>query len=74
MKKNLSFIIKFLQVSLSCFIILSLNTFSAYSQQMQKMNTDSSGREQSMSDEEEVAHPFFTHMGMPEAVGMFIFH
>jgi len=87
MIKNLSLILKFFQVSLSCLIVLSLSTFSAYSQQMPKMNTDSSSaKNQKMKNidkpvgnmdnpmgnmEEEVAHPFFTHMGIPEAVGMY---
>ena len=80
MKKYLSLIPKFLQVSLSCLIALSLSTFSAYSQQMPKMDTDSSSTKNKKMKkmdkrmenmEEEVAHPFFTHMGIPEAVGMY---
>ena len=70
MKTNKNILHSFLQVAFCCCIILSLTIHSAYSQQMQNMNNDSSGREQSMT-EEEVAHPFFTHMGMPEAVGMY---
>jgi hypothetical protein len=44
---------------------------------MPKMNTDSAkvknadGKRSQMSDDEEIAHPFFTHMGMPEAVGIY---
>jgi hypothetical protein len=59
------------------FIIFSVSTFSAYSQQMPKMNTDSAkgknvnDKGSQMSDDEEIAHPFFTHMGMPEAVGTY---
>ena len=80
MKKYLSLIPKFLQVSLSCLIALSLSTFSAYSQQMPKMNTDSSSTKDKKTKnmdkpddnmEEEVAHPIYTHMGMPEAVGLY---
>jgi len=36
------------------------------------MKTDSANNTKSqMSDDEEIAHPFFTHMGMPEAVGTY---
>ena len=65
---------------LSCFIVLSLSILPAYSQQMSKMNDDSSStKNQRMknmdgpmgNEEEEVAHPFYSHMGMPEAVGMY---
>lgn len=46
---------------------------------MPKMNTDSvkvksqyaSDKSGEMGDEEEIAHPFFTHMGIPEAVGTY---
>ena len=72
MRKCLNLIPKFLQVSLCYFIVLSLGIFSAYSQQMPKMNIDSAGKNKNqMSDDEEIAHPFFTHMGMPEAVGTY---
>ena len=72
MKKNICSIRRFIKYSLSTFIIFSVSTFSAYSQEMPKMNTDSSGKHKSqMSDDEEIAHPFFTHMGMPEAVGTY---
>ena len=58
--------------SLSSIIIFSLSIFSAYSQQMPNMNDDSAIVKKSlMNDDEEIAHPFFTHMGMPEAVGTY---
>ena len=65
---------------LSSFIVLSPSILPAYSQQMSKMNADSSSvKNQRMknmdspmgNEEEEVAHPFYSHMGMPEAVGMY---
>ncbi len=77
MKKNISSIRRVIKFSLSSFIILGVNTFSAYSQQMPKMNSDSAkvknvnDKSSQMSDDEEIAHPFFTHMGMPEAVGTY---
>lgn len=72
MRKYSNLLPKFLKVSLCYFIVLSLGIFSAYSQQMPKMNTDSAGKNKSqMGDDEEIAHPFFTHMGMPEAVGVY---
>ena len=72
MKKNICSIRRFIKYSLSTFIIFSVSTFSSYSQEMPKMNTDSAGKNKNqMSDDEEIAHPFFTHMGMPEAVGTY---
>ncbi len=72
MKKYINEICWFVKFSLPSFIILIVSTFSAYSQQMPKMKTDSTGNKISqMSDDEEIAHPFFTHMGMPEAVGTY---
>lgn len=72
MIKNLSSIRSFIKFSLSLIIVLGLNTFSGYSQQMPKMNTDStSDKKSQMNDDEEIAHPFFSHMGMPEAVGTY---
>ena len=64
---------------MSSFIILSVSTFSAYSQEMPKMNTDTSkamyqntgDKKNQMNDDEEIAHPFFTHMGMPDPVGSY---
>ena len=79
MIKKSSSIHRFIKVSLSSFILFSLSAFSAYSQEMPKMNTDSvkvknqnaSDNGSQMSDDEEIAHPFFTHMGVPEAVGAY---
>ena len=53
--------------SLSSIIVFGLSIFSAYSQQMPNMNNDSANIKTSqMGDDEEIAHPFFTHMGMPK--------
>ena len=77
MKNNISLIRRFIKYSLSSFIIFGVSTFYAYSQQMPKMNTDSAkvknvnDKSSQMGDDEEIAHPFFTHMGMPEAVGTY---
>ena len=79
MIKNTSLIRRVINFSLSSFIIFGFSTFSAYSQQMPKMNTDSAkvkypktnDKRSQMNDDEEIAHPFFTHMGMPEAVGTY---
>lgn len=58
--------------SLSSFIVFGLSIFSAYSQQIPNMNNDSTNfKTGEMGDDEEIAHPFFTHMGMPEAVGTY---
>jgi hypothetical protein len=68
MKKYISSIRRYINFSLSSFIVFSVSTFSAYSQQMPKMNTDSAkiknvnDKSSQMSDDEEIAHPFFTHM------------
>ena len=78
MIKNIISVRKFIHFSLSSFIVYGVSTFSAYSQQMPKMNTDSAkvtnqnpGDKKSQMSDEEIAHPFFTHMGMPEAVGTY---
>jgi len=72
MKINISSIRRYIKFSLSSFILCCVSTFSAYSQEMPKMKTDSANNTKSqMSDDEEIAHPFFTHMGMPEAVGTY---
>ena len=76
--KNLHSIRRFINFSLSSFFIFAVGTFSAYSQQMSKMNADSaivknqnaSAKKSQVSDEE-IAHPFLTHMGMPEATGTY---
>ena len=72
MKNILSFFRRFKPPPLICFVALLLCSYSAHSQQMTTMNNDSSSvKKQSMNVEEEIAHPFFTHMGMPEAVGTY---
>ena len=80
MKSKFSSTRRFKRSFLILLSIFLLFGFSSYSQEMKKMNTDSlSVKNQSMKNmqkpmndmEEEVAHPFFTHMGIPEAVGMY---
>ena len=77
MIKNIILVRRFIHFSLSSFIVYGVSIFSSYSQQMPKMNTDSAkvknvnDKSSQMSDDEEIAHPFFTHMGMPEAVGIY---
>ena len=72
MKNKFSLIQRFRYTQLICFVPLLLSAYSAQSQQMREMNRDSSSvKKQSMNDDEEIAHPFFTHMGMPEAVGTY---
>ena len=69
-------------ITSACFIVLGIYAFSANAQQSMSMPTptpamtDQSQKPQTdavqMSDDEvEIAHPFFTHMGMPERVGVF---
>ncbi len=62
------------------FIVLSFYLFSVNAQQTMPQQTplpttrqqNPQPDESQMSDEEEeIAHPFFTHMGMPERVGVF---
>jgi len=77
--KNLNSISKFINFSLFSFFIFSVSTFSAYSQQMSKMNTDSTkvkyqnanDKMGQMSNDKDLAHPFFSHMGMPHEVGTY---
>jgi len=79
MMKNLHSIRRFINFSLASFFIFAVSTFSAYSQQMSKMNTDStkvksqntSDKMSQMSDDKDLAHPFFSHMGMPHEVGSY---
>ena len=72
MKRNISSIRRYINFSLFSFVILIVSTFPAYSQQMPKMKTDSASVDTNqMNDEDEIAHSFFTHMGMPEAVGTY---
>lgn len=62
----------------ACFMVLVACGRPAYSQQMpQKKPTPAAGQEEALpgdmggEDEEEIAHPFFTHMGVPEGVGVY---
>ncbi len=79
MKNAISAIRIFINISLTSFMLFGIHTFSAYSQQMLKMNTDTSkamypntgDKKSQMNDDEEIAHPFFTHMGMPDPVGSY---
>jgi hypothetical protein len=80
MKIKLSLIQRYSHSALICFIALILSGHSAYCQQMQEMNSDSSStKNQRMKNmdmpidkqEEELAHPFYTHMGMPDDVGTY---
>lgn len=76
MKESL---IQRISLSLICYLFMGIWVPSLYSQQMQSMKSDSSSvKKQSMKNmdnmtdmEEDVAHPFFTHMGMPDAVGTY---
>jgi ribosomal protein L31 len=72
--KNYS-ILKF-NSQLICFLFITLRGFSAYSQQMEAMNTDSStAKKHNMKEMNSamtsMAHPFYTHMGMPQSVGKY---
>ena len=51
-----------------CIAFLILPQTTVYGQ---KMKMDMSNDTGEMSNTDEVAHPFFTHMGMPEAVGVY---
>ena len=74
MTQNTNFISRLINL----FIIVSFSSFSVYSQEIQKMNSDTtkvkyqnkSDKKNQMNDDE-IPHPFFTHMGMPEAVGAY---
>ena len=62
--------------SLICFTVLVLCQYSAYSQVMQNMNRDTSAtKNKAMKNMDNamssMAHPFFTHMGMPQSVGKY---
>lgn len=77
--RNLNSIRRFINLSLSSFFIFSVSTLSAYSQQMLKMNADStkvksmnaSDKMGQMGDDKDLAHPFFSHMGMPHEAGTY---
>ena len=75
MKKNTISIRRLINYSLSLFIIFGVSTFSAYSQEMTKMNMDTSVIRQEdmkhMQKMEMLPMPFFTHMGIPFDVGTY---
>ena len=80
MKKNRNLISRSVRFYLSSFIIFGVSILPAYSQKMPKIKMDTlADKNQKMKNmdnpmgnmEEEVAHPFFTHMGIPEDVGMY---
>lgn len=62
-------------IVLACFIVFAAWALPAYSQQMPPPTTPNPGKDQTdktdMQEEEKVAHPFFTHMGVPEGVGVY---
>jgi len=61
----------------ACLMVLTACGLPAYSQQMpQKSPSPAAVQEPAMpgdtgEEEEEIAHPFFTHMGIPEGVGVY---
>ena len=57
--------------SMVLFLIVSVSIYPAHSQQMAGMNADSANGMGIQMSNEEIVHPFFTHMGMPEAVGTY---
>lgn len=67
------------QIYLICILVCMVSASKTYGQQMQKAYLDSGKvikprmkeKKGQMSDDAEIAHPFFTHMGMPEAVGTY---
>ena len=75
MINNLSLIQRWVQFFLSCFTVLSLNIFSAYGQEMPKMNMDTSTIKHkdmtTIQDEGMLPMAFFTHMGLPLGVGTY---
>ena len=72
MTNNISSIHRSVKFTLALTLIFLVSVFSAYSQQMPKMNSDTSKVViKQMDDEDEIAHPFFTHMGMPDPVGSY---
>lgn len=62
----------FLKLILFYLSVFSFNNILAQNQQMERMIKDSTAAKKTvMIDEDEIAHPFFSHMGMPEAPGVF---
>lgn len=63
---------RFVPLVLFSLIILSLNAFSAYAQKMAKMNNDTSGiKRKDFKSQTMLPMAFFTHMGIPMAVGSY---
>lgn len=61
-----------------CFIVLGIFEFSASAQQPMPKPSKASPQQTTKADDSEmsdddveIAHPFFTHMGMPERVGVY---
>ena len=75
MKKYINAIRKELNISLASLALLSVSSFSLYSQQMPKMSMDTPVIKQTdmkdMQKEGMLPMPFFTHMGMPLNVGSY---
>lgn len=75
MKNNISSIRRFINFSLSSFIIFCVSILSAHSQVMPKMNMDTIADKQKdindMKNMEMLPMPFFTHMGIPYDVGTY---
>lgn len=73
------FVRKFSGMAFICLIAVAAWGFPAYGQQPPPGNAspamgqtqDKPADKMGMDEEEEVAHPFFTHMGVPEAVGVY---
>ena len=74
--KNKFCLIPKLNICVISFLAIMVGGFSAQCQQMSSMGTDSSmfknnekkGMDNVMNS---MAHPFFTHMGMPQSVGRY---
>ena len=76
MKNKFSLIQTIKHAPLICFIVFVFVGHSANSQQMTNMNSDtSSAKNKDMKSMDNamssMAHPFFTHMGMPQSVGKY---
>jgi hypothetical protein len=75
MKKNINSIGRYIRFLVFSFVVFSISTFSAYSQQMPKMNTDTAAAKKKdmkdMQDQMMLPMAFFTHMGIPLDVGTY---
>ncbi len=73
MKNKLSLFLSFKQFNLTCFIVLTLNIYSANSEQMLKMPSDSSTTKEVYLTDRQLQSilpsPFFTEKGVPLNVG-----